>query len=308
MDNDDELIGRVLSRREVLSWMALIGAGAMVGCDRTAAAAQIAERAAADGVLRTSATGALPACIVKPEMTVGPYFVDKQLARSDIRTDPATSVARPGSPLELSFNIADVTGGKCAPLAGALIDIWHCDAAGIYSDVNDPRFGNTTGQKWLRGNQTTDANGVAKFTTVYPGWYEGRAVHIHFKVLTKTAADTAYEFTSQLFFDESLTDSVHAKAPYTKPGRRVLNSQDGIYGSVGDQMLLTLSPSGVAFTSAFGMGLDLADAAVGRADSDFGPGGPGGPPPGGRRGPPPGGRPPGGRPPGGRPPGSRPPG
>lgn len=300
MNTDDDLIGRVLTRREVLSWMAVIGAGAMVGCDRTAAAAQVAERAAADGVLQTANTGAVPTCIVKPEMTVGPYFVDKQLARSDIRTDPATSIARPGSTLELTFNIADVTNGKCAPLAGALIDLWHCDAAGIYSDVNDARFGNTTGQKWLRGNQTTDANGVARFTTVYPGWYEGRAVHIHFKVRTKTAADAVYEFTSQLFFAESLTDRVHAVAPYARPGRRVMNSEDGIYGSVGDQMLLTLSPSGAAFTTAFGIGLDLANAAVGRADADFGPGGP---PPLGRRGPPPGGRPPGGRPPVSRPPG-----
>jgi protocatechuate 3,4-dioxygenase beta subunit len=299
MDNDDDLIGRVLTRREVLSLMAVIGTGAMLGCDRTADAAQIVERAAADGVLRTATTGVLPTCIVKPEMTVGPYFVDTQLDRSDIRTDPATAVARPGAPIELTFNIADVTGGKCAPLAGALIDIWHCDAAGIYSDVKDSRFGDTTGQKWLRGNQRTDANGMAKFTTVYPGWYEGRAVHIHFKVRTTTAAAAAYEFTSQLFFNESLTDRVHAKSPYVKPGRRVMNSDDGIYGSVGDQMRLALLPSGAVFTTAFGIGLDLANAEVGRADRDFGPGGP---PPGGRRGPPPGGRPPGGRPPVSRPP------
>jgi protocatechuate 3,4-dioxygenase beta subunit len=303
MDNDDELTGRLLSRREVISWMALMGAGAMVGCDRTAAAAGHAELAAEiippSGLAATS----MPACIVRPEMTVGPYFVDKQLDRSDVRTDPTTSTARPGTPVELTFNIADVTGGKCAPLAGAMIDIWHCDASGVYSGVNDERFGDTSGQQWLRGYQRTDANGMATFTTVYPGWYEGRAVHIHFKVRTKSATDTAYEFTSQLFFDESTTDRVHAMSPYVKTGRRVRNTDDGIYGSVGDQMLLTLAPRGASFTAAFGVGLDLANAAVGRADSDFGPGGPGGPggpPPGARRGPPPGGRRPGGPPPGGR--------
>src|SRR5258706_14922 len=89
-------------------------------------------------------------------------------------------------------------GATTAPAEGATVEIWHCDAAGQYSDVSDPGF-NTKGQNWLRGAQVTDANGKATFTTIYPGWYRGRAVHIHFKV----HPDATKVFTSQLFFDDA---------------------------------------------------------------------------------------------------------
>lgn len=137
---------------------------------------------------------------------------------SDLRVDPADGTTRPGLPLSLTFRVSTVSSGGCAALAGATVDVWHCDALGVYSDVSDPGF-NTRGKKFLRGYQVTDGTGMAGFQTIYPGWYQGRAVHIHFKVRSG-----GYEFTSQLFFDESLTDQVHGQQPYAAKGQRTLRN------------------------------------------------------------------------------------
>ena len=82
------------------------------------------------------------------------------------------------------------------------MDVWHCDAEGVYSDAVDPKYFDTTGKKFLRGYQRTDANGVAKFTTIYPGWYPQRTPHIHYKIRSPASAKRAYEFVSQVYFDE----------------------------------------------------------------------------------------------------------
>src|SRR4029079_13300775 len=116
---------------------------------------------------------ATPGCVVRPEMTEGPYFVDGQMERSDIRVEPTDGSVKEGFPLTLAIAVSQINNSTCAPLAGAHVDIWHCDAAGVYSDVSDPGF-NTKGQTWLRGYQVTDSNGLVQFTTIYPGWYSGR--------------------------------------------------------------------------------------------------------------------------------------
>jgi len=105
---------------------------------------------------------ATPACVVRPEVTEGPYYVDLDLIRSDIRED------KDGTPLTVTFNVSEVTDSTCAPFEGATVEIWHCDAQGQYSGVTDPGF-DTSEETWLRGAQVTDANGVATFTTIYPG-------------------------------------------------------------------------------------------------------------------------------------------
>jgi protocatechuate 3,4-dioxygenase beta subunit len=126
-----------------------------------------------------------------------------------------------------------VAGASCTPLRGAEVEIWHCDAAGVYSAVTDPSF-NTTGQNWLRGSQVTNAAGMATFTTIYPGWYGGRAVHIHFKV--HPSASTV--FTSQLFFDDAVSDDVFAQTAYAVHGARdTRNENDSIF----DELLLLTS-------------------------------------------------------------------
>ena len=125
-----------------------------------------------------------------------------------------------------------LAANSCAPLPAPL-STCGCDASGQYSDVDDRAIGfNTKGQKWLRGFQNTDASGKATFTTVFPGWYQGRAVHIHFKIRNGNS-----EFTSQLFFNETLIDQVYVQAPYSqKQGKYMRNSEDGIYRDGGSQL------------------------------------------------------------------------
>jgi protocatechuate 3,4-dioxygenase beta subunit len=114
-----------------------------------------------------------------------------------------------------------------------------------------------TGQKFLHGYQETDANGQAQFLTIYPGWYNGRAVHIHFKI--RTSLDEAgQEFTSQLFFDEAYTDQVYQQEPYASTGQRtILNSQDGIYQRSGGQLTLTVTEGSDGYVANFDIGLDM---------------------------------------------------
>lgn len=202
----------------------------------------------------TSTSSSNASCVVTPAVTEGPYFVDERLNRSDIRSDPATGVVKAGVPLDLAVKLSQITSsGACVPLVGALVDIWHCDGLGVYSDVSAQ---NSVGQRFLRGYQLSDANGDARFTTIYPGWYAGRAVHIHFKVRTNPGSNSGLEFTSQMFFDETLTDIVYAQAPYNTRGRRTTtNATDGIYQGGGSQLLFALSPSGNGYAGTFNVGV-----------------------------------------------------
>ncbi len=297
MDNDDQQIGRVLSRREVLALLGTAGATLLVGCGPTqsgqsgataataattvpttaATSAPTAAAAATPALNAEAATAvavsgnptaaataaaevatavagnvaAVPACVVRPEVTEGPYYVDDDLVRSDIRSDPSTGTVKEGTPLVLTFNVAQISNGSCTAFEGATVDIWHCDADGQYSDVSDRSF-DTKGQKWLRGTQVTDASGKATFTTIYPGWYPGRAVHIHYKVYP----DTSKVFTSQLFFDDTLSEQVFAQAPYADKGTPdTLNSTDSIYQEL---MLMTVTKTDQGYASTFDIGIDLS--------------------------------------------------
>ena len=200
--------------------------------------------------------GGSTTCVLTADLTEGPYFVDGRLNRSDIRADPITGAVSAGQLLTLQFNVSRVTGSSCTPLTGAYLDVWHCDAVGVYSDVSG------SSRKFLRGYQITDASGVAQFTTIYPGWYSGRAVHIHFKLRLFTGSTQTYEFTSQFFFDETLTSTVHAQAPYSSKGmRNTRNSTDGIYNSLSttEKAALTLQATrnGDMYNGVINLGVQL---------------------------------------------------
>jgi len=242
MERDDVQVGQVLTRREALALIGVSGVAILTGCTT-----------AEGGGAKSAAL--LPGCVVRPEQTEGPYFVDGMLNRSDIRSDPVDGAVKAGVPLLLTINVSRIAGGACSPIAGAQVDLWHCDGLGVYSDVTDPGF-TTVGQKFLRGYQLTDAAGAARFTTIYPGWYPGRAVHIHFKIRTDPTAARGYEFTSQLYFDDALTDVVHTRAPYAGKGQRTMkNSSDRIFSRGGEQLLLAAKENDQGYAATFDIGL-----------------------------------------------------
>ena len=243
MTDEDRPSGHLLSRREVVAILSATGmAWLMIG--------SLNPRQAVAGALG-------PSCVVRPEQTEGPYFVDERLHRSDIRSDPTDGRIKPGSPLALTFLVSRLNDGDCQSLPGAQVDIWHCDALGVYSDVQDPAF-DTTGQKFLRGYQITDARGEARFVTVYPGWYPGRTVHIHFKIRTAPLAQRSFEFTSQLYFDDRLTDRVHAAPPYAVKGPRIARNQhDWIFRRGGDRLMLETTTTNDGYAATFPIGLQF---------------------------------------------------
>jgi protocatechuate 3,4-dioxygenase beta subunit len=262
----------LFSRRELLGLLGAGGAAFVAACggngksSPTATGIQTAESTST--VIATSAnvTPSSLACIATPQETEGPYFVDEQLGRSDITTDPSNGTAVDGTPLKLTIRAFRVESGACTPLSGATIDIWHCNAEGLYSDES---ANNTVGQKFLRGYQTTDKSGTVTFLTIFPGWYQGRTVHIHFKVRVYDGNTKTYEYTSQLFFDDALTDEVFSASPYNARGDRTTrNSNDGIFtgastnGSVssnsGEQLTVALTKSGSGYGGSFDFGIDFS--------------------------------------------------
>jgi protocatechuate 3,4-dioxygenase beta subunit len=186
--------------------------------------------------LDAEADAAAPSCILTPAKTEGPYFVDERLKRSDIRVDPVDGTVQNGVKVALTFVVVS-SDDECAPVSGAQVDVWHANASGLYSDES---ANGTAGHKYLRGYQVTDDDGTARFVTVFPGWYSGRAIHVHFKI-----RKDGYEFTSQLFFDESTIASVLSTSAYSSRGTPDTdNSEDNIYGSDGSELTVALASDG----------------------------------------------------------------
>ena len=275
MDNDDALIGTIYSRREALLVAARAGFGFAAG----------------GGLLQAAMAEFTPAqshqvnLIASPELTEGPFFVDKQLYRSNLIAGTKRESVVSGLPLDLQVKVLKLTSNGHVPFIGAQIDVWHADVAGVYSDENNPmNHENTLSQQWLRGYQLTDSKGAVAFQTIFPGWYEGRTPHIHFKIRkhSGTANKTA-EFTSQFFFNEHDQNAIYSQQPYAARGRgNVDNANDNVYsvkqidGSVaGSHMLLDLKPNGSGHSATFVV--VLTDKNFNTNVHHGGPGGPGGP-------------------------------
>ncbi|MEO8341615.1 MAG: intradiol ring-cleavage dioxygenase [Nitrospirota bacterium] len=243
MTHEDRPAGRLLSRRDVMAYLGATGVAWLMAGNLYPGHAVAGTRG--------------PSCMARPEQTEGPYFVDERLHRADIRSDPTDARIRPGTPLALTLLISRLNSGDCQPLPGAQVDLWHCDALGVYSDVQDPDF-TTLGQKFLRGYQITDARGEVRFVTVYPGWYPGRTVHIHFKIRTAPLAQRSFEFTSQLYFDDELTDRVYAAPPYAAKGPRIVRNQhDWIFRRGGDRLMLETTTTTDGYAASFAIGLQF---------------------------------------------------
>jgi protocatechuate 3,4-dioxygenase beta subunit len=232
----------------------------------------------ASGTTTVTSSTSSSSCLASTNVTRGPYFVDNQsdpnitndtvdtsiLNRSDIRSDTKGSTGtQSGLPLYLNITVGSYSSSGCSPLANAQVHIWHCDAQGTYSDVqagSNDGGADLTGENFLRGYQYTDSNGEVSFTTIYPGWYSGRAVHIHVKIrILDSSGNVTTEATTQLFFDDSTSDSVYAaNSEYQRSGTRdTLNANDSIYSSESPALLVSLTgASSTTFTGAISVGVE----------------------------------------------------
>lgn len=207
----------------------------------------------------TAPVAAAAVCTLTREMTEGPYYLDGALVRSDITEGKA------GAPLQLTLTVVD--DDTCVPLSNALVEIWHCDALGEYSGfVGSNGHSEPDNGTFLRGGVLTDSSGVAKITTIYPGWYRGRCVHIHVKVHTNTALTSDGSFTGgqelhtgQLFFSETVTTAIAKVSPYsTNRVTRTTLAQDSIYDDGGAASgLLTLTALGSSASAGYAGSLTL---------------------------------------------------
>ncbi len=199
------------------------------------------EEAGAAGSGPAAVESGLVTCVLSPEMTEGPYFVEGDRVRRNV------TEGKPGVPLTLRLTVVDVS--SCKPIRNAAVDIWHCDAGGTYSGTSQQ---GTEGLTFLRGIQRTDRNGLALFRTIYPGWYPGRAVHVHLKVFL--GGTTVH--TGQLFFPDRLTDAVYKRSPYNRrPNRDPRNAADSIYRNGGARSTLKLARNGNSYVGRITMGV-----------------------------------------------------
>jgi protocatechuate 3,4-dioxygenase beta subunit len=230
-----------ISRRETLTKLGGLLAGAVAvgglkAADSPGATDEVASGAGPDGV----ASGAL-SCVLAPEQTEGPYYLDDAQVRRNV------TEGKPGVPLELRLLVVDVS--TCKPIRGAAVEIWHCDAGGVYSGTS---VQGTEDDRFLRGIQRTDAKGRALFRTIYPGWYRGRTVHIH--VMVHVGGNVVH--TGQLYFSDAVTDAVYKRAPYaSRPNRDPRNAGDSIYRNGGKRSTLRLVKSGAAYVGSISMGV-----------------------------------------------------
>jgi protocatechuate 3,4-dioxygenase beta subunit len=203
----------LLSRRTVLRASSVIGAGAVIGVGPLTRVLTSAAGAATDKA------SAVADCTLVVAGEIGPYFVDGQLERSDVRKDSTTGIAVDGVPLTLNLTFND--GGCNAPLVGARVDIWSANPEGVYSDES---VENTLGDDSLRGYQITDSTGSVKFTTLYPGWYAGRTTHIHARIRTYNGSTVASDFITQYFFDVTSQAAILTK--YASLDKTVFQARD----------------------------------------------------------------------------------
>ena len=252
-----------LTRRRALGALGAVSVGALLAAcgasddpvistgvttsDGTTAtvAPQTGSAASIDDLFADSAS-----CTLTPEETEGPYHLDVGAIRSDIRED------RDGTNLRVAIRVQDAAA--CTPIANAVVDIWHCDAEGLYSGFESVSMGGPGGSgptdddTFLRGVQVTNAKGIVEFLTVYPGWYRGRTVHIHAKV----HVDSATALTTQMYFDEDATDAVYATDPYAqRTGRDTFNDSDGIFDP---GLVMTLAGNGDGYLGVMTFGVDAA--------------------------------------------------
>src|SRR5262245_44552163 len=226
-----------IGRREALGVMGAAASAAIaIGCGSSPTSPT---DTSSSGTTTTGSTNA--ACAVTPSETAGPYPSLTDIFRSDIRE------GKSGTTLTLTVKVVNVNGG-CAPVANANVEVWHCDSSGNYSE-----YGTQTTQTYLRGIQTTNSNGEVTFTTIYPGWYQGRATHIHAEVTVNGASRKV----TQIAFPESVNNTVHTSGVYASRGTNPLsNTADGIFAdSLASELVTPTGSAGSGYAASFQIAL-----------------------------------------------------
>jgi protocatechuate 3,4-dioxygenase beta subunit len=239
-----------MDRRAALELLGVVGATLAMGCGGSEAR----PTGSGEGPAMTSGTGA-GACVEIPSETAGP-FGDK----TGMLTNPAyhrkdISEGKPGIPLLVTFTVVDAARG-CSPVAGALVEIWHCDKDGAYSEYGGQEgVPDQTGTTFLRGLQPTDQAGKASFTTIYPGFYPGRVTHIHVEV---HVAGKSVKVT-QMAFPDAISAKVYTTPLYAAKGQNnVNNGNDGVFADGVEHELAELHGStSQGFTASLTLGVAL---------------------------------------------------
>ena len=236
------MANKKVSRRDALGLLGLGTAALSLGCGSDSSASPTAT----PGNTTTGGANAGGACAVSPTETIGPYPSITNFVRSDIRE------GKSGLPLALTITVVNASNA-CSPVANAAVDIWQCDAEGRYSEYAQPGY-NGTGQTFLRGIQTTDASGRVTFTTVFPGWYQGRATHIHVEVKIGGAVVKV----TQIAFEESVIAAVYATGVYAAKGRNpTSNAGDMVFADSLASELATITGGDTTsgYTATFTVGI-----------------------------------------------------
>jgi protocatechuate 3,4-dioxygenase beta subunit len=237
-----------LSRREALGMLGVGGAALSIACsgETPTSATPVTTTSSTTTTVppaETTPPTNTATCAVSPSETIGPYPSLADFVRADIRED------RPGLPLYLTIAVVNTNNG-CAPVSGAVVDIWQCDAGGNYS-----QYGSQRNLTYLRGLQTTDANGQASFVTIYPGWYQGRATHIHVEVTINGRSAKV----TQIAFPEDITAAVYRTGVYAAGGQNpTSNARDNVFSDGVTNELITLSGDTTnGYRGTFQVGLPL---------------------------------------------------
>lgn len=257
--------GHLFSRATALRFLG--GTAALLaGCGGGGASSipATAATAAPTATASSAPVGTSGTCAVTPEGEIGPYFADDSLSgfnRSTIVANLDGTAVQAGVPLTLTVQVYD-TQASCAAMSGVQIDVWHCNAAGVYSDEASE---NTSSQTWLRGYQITGSAGTVTFTTIVPGWYAGRATHIHVRARSKynSASSTSDgSNTTQLFFPQALVDALSTSvAPYSAHGvNSTTNASDHVYTpeTKGKTELVLSGTAGSGYVASVAIGLPIA--------------------------------------------------
>lgn len=234
---------------------------ALQGLSAGATGASLAGSGAASAAEPTAAANPQGVCVLFPQAVEGPFYFDPKLVRSDI------SEGRPGLPLQVTLRV--IESGLCTPIVNARVDIWHADASGLYSGYagqGAARDVSTKGENFLRGTQMTDANGVAAFRSVYPGWYPGRTPHIHVKVFL----DDKTLVTGQMYFPDAISAQVYKeRAPYNeRPTADTTNARDFLFASGerdGGGIVMTAGTEGETIAAALLIAVDRSGTSARKA-------------------------------------------